>query len=217
MLAPAWRWVFYLNVPIGIVALLIGCAASSGWESPRSHVGIDVVGAIVWSVGLAAGLGAVTLIGFGDVGGPDPVLVGAALAALSVLAILATIVRGLRRPDPFLDPQLFRRGSFSSAALVSLLTGFAFATAIIGGVCSSTASSTVGRTTSDWRSARWRRHGRRGPRERASAVRVLSLRLARWSASSSARAMLVPDVALADDDRDRGDRLALGCSGSGSA
>jgi MFS family permease len=132
-LAPAWRWVFYLNVPIGIVALLIGWAASSGWESPRRHVGVDVVGAIVWSVGLAAGLGAVTLIGVGDVGGPDPVLVGAALAALSIVAILATIVRGLRRPDPFLDPRLFRSVSFSSAALVSLLTGFAFATAIIGG------------------------------------------------------------------------------------
>ena len=44
-----------------------------------------------------------------------------------------TIVRGLRRPDPFLDPRLFRSVSFSSAALVSLLTGFAFATAIIGG------------------------------------------------------------------------------------
>jgi MFS family permease len=132
-LAPAWRWVFYLNVPVGIVALLIGWAASSGWESPRRHVGVDVVGAIVWSIGLAAGLGAVTLIGVGDVGGPDPVLVGAALAALSVVAVLATIVRGLRRPDPFLDPRLFRSVAFSSAALVSLLTGFAFATAIIGG------------------------------------------------------------------------------------
>ena len=43
------------------------------------------------------------------------------------------MVRGLRRPDPFLDPRLFRSVPFSSAALVSLLTGYAFATAIIGG------------------------------------------------------------------------------------
>ncbi len=35
--------------------------------------------------------------------------------------------------DPFLDPRLFRSVPFSSAALVSLLTGYAFATAIIGG------------------------------------------------------------------------------------
>ena len=35
--------------------------------------------------------------------------------------------------DPFIDPRLFRSVPFSSAALVSLLTGYAFATAIIGG------------------------------------------------------------------------------------
>ena len=35
--------------------------------------------------------------------------------------------------DPFIDPRLFRSISFSSAAVVSLLTGYAFATAIIGG------------------------------------------------------------------------------------
>lgn len=132
-IAPAWRWVFYVNVPIGIIALLIAWAASSGWETPRRHVGIDVVGAVIWSVALAAGLGAVTLIGVSDVGGPDPVALGLALAALSVVTVVATVVRGSRRPDPFLDPRLFRSLSFSSAALVSLLTGFGFATAIIGG------------------------------------------------------------------------------------
>ena len=34
LLAPAWRWVFYVNVPVGIVALVIAWAASSGWETP---------------------------------------------------------------------------------------------------------------------------------------------------------------------------------------
>jgi hypothetical protein len=46
---------------------------------------------------------------------------------------VAAVVRGLRIEDPFLDPRLFRSLPFSSAALVSLLTGYAFATAIIGG------------------------------------------------------------------------------------
>ena len=132
-LAPAWRWVFYINVPIGLAALFVAWAASSGWETPRRRAGIDVVGAIVWSVGLAAALGATTLIGVTDIGGADPLVAGGALALLAVVATLVTIVRGLRRPDPFLDPRLFARLGFSSATLVSLLTGYAFATAIIGG------------------------------------------------------------------------------------
>jgi MFS family permease len=38
----------------------------------------------------------------------------------------------LRTTDPFLDPRLFRSASFSSAAVVSLLTGYGLATAIVG-------------------------------------------------------------------------------------
>ncbi|MEO5939934.1 MAG: MFS transporter, partial [Candidatus Limnocylindrales bacterium] len=130
---PAWRWVFYVNIPIAIVALLVAWAASHGWATPRRRAGVDVPGAVVWSLALLAGLGATTLIGVGDIGGPDPLLVGVALAALAVVATLLTVVRGLRRTDPFLDPRLFRSMAFSSAVLVSVLTGYAFATAIIGG------------------------------------------------------------------------------------
>jgi MFS family permease len=132
-LAPAWRWVFYLNVPIGLAALLVAWAASSGWETPRRKGGIDVLGAAVWSVALGSGLGAVTLIGSRDLGGPNPALVSALLGAVAVVGTLVTVVRGLRLADPFLDPRLFGSLTFSSAALVSLLTGYAFATAIIGG------------------------------------------------------------------------------------
>jgi MFS family permease len=133
-LSPAWRWVFYFNVPVGIAAVLVAWAASAGWETPRRRGGVDVVGALVWSLALAAGLGAVTLLGSrSEPGGPDPVLVSGALALVAVAATLVTIVRGARRPDPFLDPRLFRSAVFSSAAVVSLLTGYAFATAIIGG------------------------------------------------------------------------------------
>jgi MFS family permease len=133
-LAPAWRWVFYFNVPIGLAALLVAWAASASWETPRRRGGVDVVGAVVWSVALAAGLGAVTLLGSrSEPGGPDPLLVSGVLGLVAIGATLVTVVRGSRRADPFLDPRLFRSPVFSSAALVSLLTGYAFATAIIGG------------------------------------------------------------------------------------
>jgi MFS family permease len=132
-LTPAWRWVFYVNVPIAIVALFIAWAASHGWETPRRPAGPDVPGAVVWSLALAAALGATTLVGVAELGGPDPLQVGVALGVLAGVATLLTVVRGLRRADPFLDPRLFRSVAFSSAAIVSVLTGYAFATAIIGG------------------------------------------------------------------------------------
>lgn len=133
LLAPSWRWVFYLNVPIGIAALLIAWAASAGWETPRRQGGIDVAGAVVWSLALAGGLGAITLLGSRDAGGPSPLLVSGILGLFAIVATILTVVRGFRLADPFLDPRLFRSITFSSAALVSLLTGYAFATAIIGG------------------------------------------------------------------------------------
>ena len=132
LLAPAWRWVFYLNVPIGLAALLVAWAASSGWETPggkagsmfsgrRSGASRSVAGwapspssaAVIWAARTPCWSGPRSLV--------------------AVVGTLVTIVRGSRLADPFLDPRLFRSLTFSSAALVSLLTGYAFATAIIGG------------------------------------------------------------------------------------
>jgi MFS family permease len=131
---PAWRWVFYVNVPIGVAALALGWVASYGWDTARSPGRVDVVGAVLFSVALAAGLIGATLIGGrqGE-GGFDPATVSPILIGVAAVAVLVTVVSGLRRRDPFLDPRLFARPAFTSAAIVSLLTGYTFATAIIGG------------------------------------------------------------------------------------
>jgi MFS family permease len=135
ILSPAWRWVFYLNIPIGLIALTLAWAASPDWESPRRPGRIDVVGAAWFGFALVAGLIGLTLIGTTEIAGTaiDPRLVTAGLLGVAAVATLISIVRGLRVEDPFLDPRLFRSIPFSAAALVSLLTGYAFATAIIGG------------------------------------------------------------------------------------
>jgi MFS family permease len=135
LLAPAWRWIFYVNVPIGIVALVLAWAASAGWETPRRPGPVDVPGAALSGLALATGLIALTLIGATTVAGTelDPATVSIALAAVAVVATVLAIVRAVRSDHPFLDVRLFRHVPFSAAALVSLLTGYAFATAIIGG------------------------------------------------------------------------------------
>jgi MFS family permease len=136
LLVPAWRWVFYVNVPIGIVALVIAWAASSGWETPRRAGRVDLVGALLFSAFLAGALGALTLLGAtggGAAAGPDPAVVSVVLLLAALVAGPLFIVRGLRVRDPFIDPRLFRSAPFSGAVLVSGLTGYAFATAIVGG------------------------------------------------------------------------------------
>jgi MFS family permease len=133
-IAPPWRWVFYVNVPIGICGLAIAWAASAGWDTPHVRTRVDVLGALLFTLALAGLLSGVTLIGSGEeaFGLPIDVAVGA-LIAFGALATLAAIAYGLRRSDPFLDPRLFADRVFSSAALVSLLTGYGLATAIVGG------------------------------------------------------------------------------------
>jgi len=135
-LVPGWRYVFYVNVPIGIVALAFGWAATAGWDTPRSRARVDLAGAVLFTVALGAILLGVTILGeqagAADAAGLDPAVVSLVLVGTGIAAGIAAVVLGLRRPDPFLDPRLFGDRVFSSAALVSLLTGYAFATAIVG-------------------------------------------------------------------------------------
>src|SRR5689334_11936654 len=110
---------------LGIIGALTFLGMAAG-----PFLGAAILGGFdVGSVGLAAALGAATLIGVADLGGPDPLVVGIGLVAVAIVATVLTVVRGLRHADPFLDPRLFRSAAFSSAALVSLLTGYGFATA----------------------------------------------------------------------------------------
>jgi MFS family permease len=132
LLAPAWRWVFYLNVPIGIATLAVAWAASAGWQTARGEGRIDLVGAVAFTGGLGALLLGLTLVGEPAVGGPDPSSVVAVLVILGVLGMGLAVVVGLRRADPFLPVRAFARPAYAGAALVSLLTGYGFATAIIG-------------------------------------------------------------------------------------
>ena len=135
LLAPSWRWVFYVNVPIGIVALAFAWAASAGWETPRRRARIDLPGAAAFTIGLGAGLIGLTLIGSPSDSEAFGIATSTLVAGLFVLSFVGlglAVVDGLVRRDPFIDVRLFRDVEFSSAALVSLLTGYALATAIIG-------------------------------------------------------------------------------------
>jgi MFS family permease len=134
-LDPSWRWVFYVNVPVGLAGLVLAWAATAGWDTPRSHQRVDVVGALLFTASIGALLLGVTLVGSTDAAAATSSsqdLVPAVLIVAGLAAGALAVWWGLRRPDPFLDPRLFANRVFSAAALVSLLTGYGFATAIVG-------------------------------------------------------------------------------------
>lgn len=124
--APAWRWIFYLPAPLAVLSGMYLWAAARAW--PRQVAGgrLDVPGAALFTCGLALALVALTVIG--APGAPDPLLLGLAGLALLTLAVL----RFSRAGAPFIDLGLFRDRTFSGAVLMSLLTGYSLATAIIG-------------------------------------------------------------------------------------
>jgi EmrB/QacA subfamily drug resistance transporter len=124
-----WQWIFLLNVPIGIVVMLLIYVVAGGIETPRVRARLDLLGALLLSVALVAGIGGITMSG--TAGWADPFVLGG--LALAAVALAAFVVTQLRGASPLVDLRLFADRSFSAANAVSLLTGYTLATAIIGG------------------------------------------------------------------------------------
>ena len=124
-----WQWIFLLNVPIGIIVLLLIYVVAGGVETPRVRARIDLGGAALAGLALVAGIGAVTVSGAG--GWANPIVIGGLVVAAAALAAFVRLERRLRAP--LIDLRLFRDRGFSAANAVSLLTGYTLATAIIGG------------------------------------------------------------------------------------
>jgi MFS transporter, DHA2 family, triacylglyceride efflux pump len=129
-LAPAWRWCFYAGAPSAALVGLYAWAAAPAWPPLRERAELDLAGSGLFTVALAAILVALTWLGAPDaLGSPEATL---ALLLVAAVAIALALVRSRRVTDPFIDPSAYRQPAFSGAVLVSLLTGYALATALIG-------------------------------------------------------------------------------------
>ncbi len=125
----SWQWIFLLNVPIGILTLLLIYVVAGGVETPRVRARLDLGGAVLIGLALVAGIGAISASGAR--GWADPLVLGGLL--LTVVTLGSFVWLEGRVGSPLVDLRLFRDRSFSAANAVSLLTGYTLATAIIGG------------------------------------------------------------------------------------
>ena len=121
LVAASWRWVFFVNVPIGLLALVVG------WRRLPRVAGHPVpfpdgLGALLVTAGVAAlSLG---LVKGEDWGWGSAATVG--VLAFAALALALFVGHCLRARNPLVDPKLFRVRTFSGASTVMLLFSVAF-------------------------------------------------------------------------------------------
>ena len=112
-----WRSVFYINVPVGLVAILLAIRSIAPDRVRQQGERFDFGGAAAFTAGLVALLLALDqghAWGWGS-----PRIVGLLVAAVVVLAAFVRIES--RRESPMLDLTLFRRRVFSAATVSALL------------------------------------------------------------------------------------------------
>jgi EmrB/QacA subfamily drug resistance transporter len=125
-----WRWVFYVNLPIGIVAWLAGRRLLREARDESATRWPDAVGVVL--VTLAVGALSLGIVQGTDWGWGDPRIVGA-FAAAAVLVPLV-VLRAARHPAPVIDLALFRVRSFAVANVATVLFATAFSAMLLSGV-----------------------------------------------------------------------------------
>ena len=122
----SWRWVFYVNLPIGVLALVvINRVLHNDARRRSSH--IDVAGALLSVGGVALLLVAVQSVG------ETARLTNTALVLgpVGLVLIGVFIWRESRAPEPILPLRLFRNRVFAVSSALSLITGAVMFGAII--------------------------------------------------------------------------------------
>ena len=127
----SWRWVFYVNLPIGIAALLVLIFLMPTLRGRAKDVSIDYVGAALLVLGTVP-----LLLGFTWAGSQynwlSPQIIGlfagAFVALVSFIIYEAWLER--RGGQPIIEPSLFKNSIFSVSTLVTMIFGMA----LFGGI-----------------------------------------------------------------------------------
>jgi EmrB/QacA subfamily drug resistance transporter len=117
----SWRWIFYINLPIGVAALAV-LAATLPRHVERVRYRIDYLGAAL----LATALSTIVLLctlGGTSYGWGSPLIV--ALGAASVILLVVFIGAERRAAEPVLPPRLFANRIFSVTSAIGFVVGFA--------------------------------------------------------------------------------------------
>ncbi|PWK89546.1 EmrB/QacA subfamily drug resistance transporter [Lentzea atacamensis] len=122
--AVSWRWLFWLNVPIGVAALVAARRLVPGGARDE-HRALDVCGLVLLGVGMPLALYSAT-----DIGTRGVTAVAAAVVVAGLLLTAVFAVRAVSVAAPLIDLRLLRTRAFAAATVT---TGFTCA-AMYGGL-----------------------------------------------------------------------------------
>ncbi len=123
----SWHWIFYVNVPIGLLALFVISRLLPTMKDARATRNFDVLGGAIFTVAISLLLVGLTNKQTGD--WTDPAVGGLIVAGLigTVLFVLAEA----RAKEPIIPLDLFRNRTYSSSMISTFFASFAFFGAII--------------------------------------------------------------------------------------
>jgi EmrB/QacA subfamily drug resistance transporter len=117
----SWRWVFYVNLPVGVVALAVIAAVLHLPERRTEHridyLGTLLIASVATCLVLATSLGGVTW----DWGSWRIVTLG----VLGVALLVPFVLVERRAAEPVLPPRLFRLRTFTLCSVIGFVVGFA--------------------------------------------------------------------------------------------
>ena len=129
LVATNWRWIFLVNVPVGLIAVAAGCRALPKTQRAAGAPLPDILGALSLIVGVAAliwilvdlpaGIGAAELM---------------AAATIAAVSIALTVWRSWHHHTPAMDLQAIRVPAMWSSSIALLLFAAAFAAMLLSSV-----------------------------------------------------------------------------------
>jgi EmrB/QacA subfamily drug resistance transporter len=119
--AASWRWIFFVNLPVGVVALWLAVRLLPKVEA-RGRQRLDALGLVLLSGGIAT-----FIYGLAEVGQKGTAAAALPIVALSLGLVLVGLftVHALRTDAPLIDVRLLGRRGFATASATNLVLGTA--------------------------------------------------------------------------------------------
>jgi MFS family permease len=121
LVSASWHWVFWFNVPFGLIGAIWGGLILRELAKPDGTRGFDVLGTVTFVIGLT---GLVLGVSRGGLSGwNDPIVLGGLGAAIVLLPLFVVIES--RAKAPMLDLGIFKNRLFAAASAASFINGLA--------------------------------------------------------------------------------------------